>query len=154
VTYVRTSNLIFKSLAKLDKFLPKYLRVVSHLFTGSLAGIGILPVSDLFGRRYFRSVLLIWRELLFSAKGGAGCIKKGADAPFFLKKGAIASFLREIGFPAKKIIPKYTDRDFLRYRYGKYREIPTDTDRKIPTRYTTLQISVPSGKHETCYPSS
>jgi len=31
-----------------------------------------------------------------------------------------------------------TDRVFLRYRYGKYREIPTDTDRKIPTRYTTL----------------
>ncbi len=28
-----------------------------------------------------------------------------------------------------------TDRVFLRYRYGNYREIPTDTDRKIPTRY-------------------
>ncbi len=61
-------------------------------------------------------------------KRGAGCIKKGAIAPF----------LREIGFPAKKIIPKCTDRDFLRYRYGKYQEIPTGTDRKIPIRYTTL----------------
>jgi hypothetical protein len=36
------------------------------------------------------------------------------------------------------MIPKCTNRDFLRYRYGKYREIPTDTDPKIPIRYTTL----------------
>jgi hypothetical protein len=35
------------------------------------------------------------------------------------------------------MIPKCTDRDFLRYRYGKYREIPTDTDRKIPIRYNS-----------------
>ncbi len=76
----------------------------------------------------------------FFRKMGAGCIKKGAGAPFFLKKGAIAPFLREIGFPTKNIIPKCTDRDFLRYRYGKYQEIPTDTDRKIPIRYTTLQL--------------
>ncbi len=33
-----------------------------------------------------------------------------------------------------------TDRVFLWYRYGNYREIPTDTDRKIPTRYTTLVV--------------
>ena len=36
------------------------------------------------------------------------------------------------------MIPKCTNRDFLRYRYGKYQEIPTDTDRKIPIWYTTL----------------
>jgi hypothetical protein len=35
-----------------------------------------------------------------------------------------------------------TDRVFLRYRYGNYREIPTDTDRKIPTWYTSLDFSV------------
>ena len=34
-----------------------------------------------------------------------------------------------------------TDIVFLRYRYCKYREIPTDTDRKIPTRYATLNFS-------------
>ncbi len=33
-----------------------------------------------------------------------------------------------------------TDRVFLRHRYGNYREIPTDTDQKIPTRYTTLDF--------------
>jgi hypothetical protein len=33
---------------------------------------------------------------------------------------------------------KNTERVFLRYRYGNYREIPTDADQKIPTRYTTL----------------
>jgi hypothetical protein len=58
--------------------------------------------------------------------------------PFSLKKRASAPFLREKGVPAKKMIPKCTDQDFLRYRYGKYREIPTDTDRKMPIRYTTL----------------
>ena len=70
----------------------------------------------------------------FFGKRGAGCIKKGAGAPFFLKKGASAPFLREKGVPAKKMIPKCTDQDFLWYRYGKYQEIPTDTNRKIPIR--------------------
>ncbi len=32
------------------------------------------------------------------------------------------------------------DRDILWYRYGKYREIPTDTDQKIPIWYTTLVL--------------
>ena len=35
-----------------------------------------------------------------------------------------------------------TDRVFLRYRYGNYREIPTEYRPKIPNRYTTLQIWV------------
>jgi hypothetical protein len=48
--------------------------------------------------------------------------------------------LREKGVPAKKMIPKCTDQDFLWYRYGKYQEIPTDTNRKIPIQYTTLEI--------------
>jgi hypothetical protein len=105
--------------------------------------------QQFFRYRYFAGIRFIWRSVFpvgitnlagtpFFRKRGAGCIKKGASAPFFLKKGAFAPFLREIGFPTKKIIPKCTDRDFLRYRYGKYREIPTDTDRKIPIRYTTL----------------
>ncbi len=38
------------------------------------------------------------------------------------------------------MIPKYTDRDFLWYRYGKYQEITTDTNQKILIRYTTLQF--------------
>ena len=114
-------------------------RVVYHGVTSSFFGVGILPVSDLLGGRYFRSLLLIWREL---RKRGAGCIEKGAGAPVFLKKGAGAPFLREKGVPAKKVIPKCTDQDFLRYRYGKYREIPTDTDRKIPIRYTTLFVTM------------
>jgi hypothetical protein len=45
-------------------------RVVYHGVTSSFFGIGILPVSDLFGGQYFRLVLLIWRELLFLQKGG------------------------------------------------------------------------------------
>ncbi len=105
--------------------------------------------QQFFRYRYFAGIRFIWRSVFlvgitnlagtpFFHKRGAGCIKKGANAPFFLKKGASAPFLREIGFPAKKIIPKCTNRDFLRYRYGKYQEIPTDTDRKIPIRYTTL----------------
>ncbi len=112
------------------------------LHTSSFFGIGILPVSDLFGGRYFRSVLLIWRELFFSTKGGLAVSKRGLVPPFFLEKGAIAPFLREIGFPAKKIIPKCTDQDFLWYRFGKYQEIPTNTNWKIPIRYTTLLESV------------
>jgi hypothetical protein len=41
----------------------------------------------------------------------------------------------------QNIDTKNTDQVFLWYRYGKYREILTDTDRKIPTRYATLEIS-------------
>jgi hypothetical protein len=111
---------------------------VYHGITSSFFGIGILPVSDLTGQSVFWSVLLVWRELLFSAKGGLAVSKRGLVPPLFLKKGASAPFLREKGVPAKKIIPKCTDQDFLQYRYGKYQEISTNTDRKIPIRYTTL----------------
>jgi hypothetical protein len=34
-----------------------------------------------------------------------------------------------------------TDRVFLRYRYGNYREIPTEYRPKIPNRYTTLDTT-------------
>jgi hypothetical protein len=103
--------------------------------------------------QYFAGTRFTWRSVFpvgitnltgtpFFHKRGAGCIKKGACAPLFLKKGTSATFLREKGVPAKKMIPKCTDRDFFWYRYGKYREIPTDTDRKIPIRYTTLHTSI------------
>jgi hypothetical protein len=105
--------------------------------------------QQFFWYRYFASIRFTWRSVFpvgitnlagtpFFRKRGAGCIKKGACAPFFLKKGASAPFLREKGDPTKKMMPKCTDRDFLWYRYyGKYREIPTDTDRKISIRYNS-----------------
>ncbi len=108
--------------------------------------------SRFFMYRYFAGIRFTWRSVFlvgitnlagtpFFRERGAGCIKKGAGAPFFLKKGASAPFLREKGVPTKKMIPKCTDRDFLQYRYGKYQEIPTDIDRKIPIRYTTLDFT-------------
>jgi hypothetical protein len=54
---------------------------------GGAWGVGIL--ASLAGTPFFR-------------KRGAGCIKKGASAPFFPQKRAYASFLREKGVPAKK----------------------------------------------------
>ncbi len=110
--------------------------------------------QQFFWYRYFAGIRFTWRLVFpvgvtnlagnpFFRKRGAGCIKKGAGAPFFLKKRASAPFLKEKGVPAKKMIPKCTDRDFLRYRYGKYPEIPTDTNRKILIRYTTLVFFCP-----------
>jgi hypothetical protein len=64
----------------------------------------------------------------FSLKMGAGSLKKGAMNPLWRKKGV----------PAKTITPKCTDQVFLRYRFGKYQEIPTEYRPKIPNRYTTL----------------
>ena len=62
--------------------------------------------------------------------------KKGVE---LLKKGAIAPLLRKKGGTAPFLIPKCTDRVFLRYRYGNYREIPTEYRPKIPIRDTTLE---------------
>ncbi len=69
-----------------------FTRVVYHGFTSSFFGIGILPVSDLLGGRYFWLVLLIWRELLFSAKGGLAVLKRGSVPPFFTKMGPVPPF--------------------------------------------------------------
>jgi hypothetical protein len=101
----------------------------------------VLPA--VFRYRYFAGIRFNWAVGIsvgitslagtpFFRKRGAGCVKKGAGAPFFTQKGGQCPLLREKGVPAKKMIPKCTDRDFLRYQYGKYQEIPTDTDRKIP----------------------
>ncbi len=58
-----------------------------------------------------------------------------------LKKGAMTPLSRKKRDPAKKIIPKCTDRVFLRYQFGKYQEIPTKNQPKIPNWYTTLDIT-------------
>ncbi len=70
----------------------KNCKVVYHGVTSSFFGIGILPVSDLFGGWYFRSVLLIWRELLFSAKGGLAVSKRGLVPPISSKRGPLPPF--------------------------------------------------------------
>ena len=78
-------------------------RVVYHGVTSSFFGIGILPVSDLVGGRYVFPVgITNLAGTPFFRKRGAGSMKKGAGAPFFLEKGAGAPFLREKGVPAKK----------------------------------------------------
>ncbi len=80
----------------------------------------------------------------FSSKGGrAKCTTRGPKPPLHRKKGAPANFLRG----SRQIFDtENTDRVSLRYRYGKYREIPTDTDRKIPIRDATLVSAVVSNK--------
>ncbi len=84
---------------------PVFNRVVYHGVTSSIFGIGILPASDLTGRSVFWLVLLVWWEILFSAKGGLAVSKRGLVPPFSLKKGAGVPFLREKGVPAKKLYP-------------------------------------------------
>jgi hypothetical protein len=64
-----------------------------------------------------------------------------------LKKGAMTPLSRKKGDPTKKIIPNCTDQVFLRYRFGKYQEIPTEYQPKIPNRYclvwaTKLSLAV------------
>ncbi len=74
-------------------FFPNVIiRVVYHGVASSFFGIGILLVSNLFGSRYFWSVLLIWRELLFSAKGGLAVSKRGLVPPFSSKRGPLPPF--------------------------------------------------------------
>ncbi len=77
-------------------------RVVSHLFTGSLAGIGKLPALAGWYIRYgmygifctvrFGGSSILWKFAGTPLKRGAWSIKKGAEA-------------REKGVPAKCTIP-------------------------------------------------
>jgi len=59
--------------------------------------------------------------------GNSFFLKRGLSPPLLRKKGASANFLRG---SRQSFETENTDRVFLRYRYGKYREIPTDTDQK------------------------
>jgi len=63
----------------------------------------------------------------FFPKGGWSP-QKGGHCPLLRKKGGTAPFL----------IPKCTDRVFLRYGIGNTGEIPTEYRPKIPNWYTTL----------------
>jgi hypothetical protein len=103
---------------------------------------------------YFRSVLLyvsfggntflrfrgnsffekFCRNSFFSSKG-AKCTKRGLAPPLLRKKGAPVNFLRG---SRQSFDTENTHRVFLRYWYGKYQEILTDTNRKIPIWDTTL----------------
>ncbi len=107
-----------------------------HGVTSSFFGIGILLVSDLLGFWYFgryRSPPFLYRSPLFSSKGGQSSLKRGAIAPLLRKKGGNRPLFDTRTVP---------DRVFRRYPYGKYREIPTDTDQKIPIRYNSRPDSV------------
>ncbi len=85
-------------------------RVVYHGVTSSFFGIGILPVSDLTGRSVFRSVLLVWRELLFSTKGGLAVSKKGQCPLFPSKRGPVLPFWGKRGFRKKNDTKMYRPR--------------------------------------------
>ncbi len=117
-------------------------RVAYHGDTSHFFGIGISRYqSDTAGIGIFRLVLLyckIWREHLFKIsrelffwKMDGECTKRGPRPPLLGEKGAPANFLRG---SRQSFDTENTDRVFLRYRYGKCREIPTNTDWKIPTR--------------------
>ena len=107
-----------------------------HGVTSSLFGIGILLESDLLDFRVSVGIIPPFFVLppfppSFFSKGGGGAPQKGVIAPLLRKKGATAPFL----------IPKCTDRVFLRYGIGNTGEIPTKYRLKIPNWYTTLQVS-------------
>ncbi len=99
--------------------------------TSSFFGIGILPISDLLGGQYFWSVLLIWRELLFSAKGGLAVSKRGPKPPFFSKRGPMPPFWGKKGFPPKKW----------------YRNVPTDISFSIGMVNTKKSWPIPTEKY-------
>ncbi len=56
-----------------------------------------------------------------------------------LKTGAIVPlFFREKGAPAKNLIPKCTNQDFIWYRLVKYQENTNQYQPKIPIQCATL----------------
>jgi len=93
----------------------------SHFF-----GIRISPVSDWLGIGIFGR----YPSLPPFSKRGWGPQKGGHCPPFEEKGGRCPLFDTEM-----------YHRVFRRYRYGKYQEILTDTDRKIPIWYATLEMS-------------
>jgi hypothetical protein len=122
-----------------------YLQTTSQIELGYTVLIRVVSrcYQQIFWYRHFAGIRFNWAvgisvgitslvETPFSIKRGLAVSKRGPLPPFSLKKVASAPFLREKWVPAKKMIPKCTDQDFLWYQYDKYQEIPTDTDRKIP----------------------
>ncbi len=116
-------------------------RVVSHLFTGSLAGIGKLPalaswyVYLVWYVQYFL-YCKIWRELHFATFCGNSPQKGGLVHQKWGRS-------EEKEVPAKCMIPKRTNQVFLWYRLGKYQEntIPTDTKPKYRIGMQLLYLS-------------
>ncbi len=121
-------------------------RVVLHLFTGSLAGIGKLPALagpyirfGIFCTVRFGGSSTLWNfaELLFvnlagtyfSLKRRAWSIKKGAEASLWGKKWV----------PAKWTIPKCPNQVCLWYWLGKYRENTNRYQTEIPNQGTALE---------------
>ncbi len=77
---------------------------------------------------YFRSVLLIRRELLFSAKGGLAVSKRGLFPPFSSKRRPLPPFRGKQGFPPKKSyrnVPPKISFGIDMVNTEKYRQIPT-----------------------------
>ncbi len=118
------------------------IRVAYHGVTSSFFGIGILPVSDLLGGGYFRSVLLIWHELLFPRKRG-WMYQKGGRCPLFPQKGGRCPlFEGKTSSRQKKWyrnVPTEISFGIGMENTKKYRPIPTG---KILIRYTTLHNMV------------
>ncbi len=93
----------------------------------------VFLVGRYFGRyfehyRIWWELFKVWWESFFSSKWGLGPSKRWSWSPFRGKKGV----------PTKRIILKCTNQVFLRYWFGKYQEIPTEYQPKIPNQYTTL----------------
>ena len=92
-------------------------------------------VMQFFWYRYFTSIRFLensifqlvsnfWREPLFPEKGGcAAPLLRKKDLLFEEKRGSRQNY-----------DTKSTDQVFVWFGIGKYREILTDTDRKIPIR--------------------
>jgi hypothetical protein len=110
----------------------------SHFFRIVFTLYQIQPVSVFFGlycctvsfgRNTFlrfrgNSFLEIPQEFLFFFIRRVKCTKRGPRPPLLRKKWAPNNFLRG---SRQSFDTENTDRVFLRYRYGKYREILTDT---------------------------
>ncbi len=113
-----------------------YGRVVSHLFTGSLADSGKLPALAGWYIRYGMYVIfctvrfcgssILWNFVRTLLKRGAWSIKKGAEASD--KRGSCQIYNTEGPY-----------RVFLWYRLGKYQENTNRYHTKIPNQDTTLQ---------------
>ena len=132
-TRMNLYNLIFRMVILFCMQLSKIQLVHFGIFWSVLLYIGMY--RSRVGKLWREHLFFFWkipREFLFFAKEGT---KRGPMPPLLRKKGAPANFLRG---SHQSFDTENTDRVFLRYRYGKYREIPTDTNRKIPTRYATL----------------